>query len=162
MSRRLARETALKILFQVDVGRVPVEEAIVNTLASVDEGAEVSGFASELARGAAARLAEIDRLLGMFAVDWPVERMANIDRNILRLAVYELLLVPDVPASVTVNEAVELAKRYGDADSAKFVNGILGNLVRQLSGRRRKQGQEAESPAPDGVSPEGPEDGSGR
>ncbi|HHW14195.1 MAG TPA: transcription antitermination factor NusB [Firmicutes bacterium] len=160
MSRRLARETALKILFQVDVGRIPVEEAIANTLATVDEGPEISGFASELARGAAGRLAEIDRLLSVFAVDWPVERMANIDRNILRLAVYELLLVPDVPASVTVNEAVELAKRYGDADSAKFVNGILGNLVRQLSGRRR--GRREGSSAPGESPPAGPGDGTGR
>ena len=160
MSRRLARETALKILFQVDVGRIPVEEAIANTLATVDEGPEVSGFASELARGAAGRLAEIDRLLSVFAVDWPVERMANIDRNILRLAVYELLLVPDVPASVTVNEAVELAKRYGDADSAKFVNGILGNLVRQLSGRRR--GRREGSSAPGESPPAGPGDETGR
>jgi N utilization substance protein B len=140
MSRRLARETALKILFQVDVGRIPVEEAIVNTLESVEGETEVSDFAAQLAKGTASRRAEIDRLLGVFAVDWPVERMANIDRNILRLAVYELLLVPDVPTSVTVNEAVELAKKYGDANSAKFVNGILGNLVRQLSAPRAGRG----------------------
>lgn len=140
MSRRLARETALKVLFQVDVGRVPVAEAIANTLASEETKPEVAEFATQLSRGTAERRAEIDRLLGVFAVDWPVERMANIDRNILRLAVYELLLVPDVPASVTVNEAVELAKRYGDANSAKFVNGILGNLVRQLSGPRAADG----------------------
>lgn len=113
-----------------------MDEAVEHTLANTEGGPEVAGFASQLARGTAERLSEIDRLLGVFAVDWPVERMANIDRNILRLAVYELLLVPDVPASVTVNEAVELAKRYGDANSAKFVNGILGNLVRQLSAPR--------------------------
>lgn len=155
MSRRLARETALKILFQVDVGRIPVEEAAANTLASADGEFDVPEFAVQLARGTAERLTEIDRLLGMFAVDWPVERMANIDRNILRLAVFELLLVPDVPASVTVNEAVELAKRYGDANSAKFVNGILGNLVRQLSAPRTGQevraaaGPPAEEPPTD-------------
>ncbi|MDI6870027.1 MAG: transcription antitermination factor NusB [Bacillota bacterium] len=154
MSRRLARETALKILFQVDVGRVPVEEAVANTLTSVGGETEVPEFAIQLARGTAERLAEIDRLLGVFAVDWPVERMANIDRNILRLAVYELLLVPDVPASVTVNEAVELAKRYGDANSAKFVNGILGNLVRHLSTPRAGQGQPALAGRPPGKSEE--------
>lgn len=154
MSRRLARETALKILFQVDVGRISVEEAIANTVESVETELEVSEFAAQLAKGTAERRAEIDRLLGVFAVDWPVERMANIDRNILRLAVYELLLVPDVPTSVTVNEAVELAKRYGDANSAKFVNGILGNLVRQLSGPREvhtpETGLEAGPPGTDG------------
>jgi N utilization substance protein B len=139
MSRRLARETALKILFQVDVGRMPVEEAIANTTEQPDVSAEAAEFAAQLARGTTGRRGEIDRLLSVFAVDWPVERMANIDRNILRLAVYELLLVPDVPTSVTVNEAVELAKRYGDAQSPKFVNGILGNLVRQLSAARRER-----------------------
>ncbi|MGE5552782.1 MAG: transcription antitermination factor NusB [Betaproteobacteria bacterium] len=155
MSRRLAREIALKILFQVDVGRVPVEEAIANIGVSIGEEVAVPEFAAQLARGTAGRLPEIDRLLGVFAVDWPVERMANIDRNILRLAVYELLLVPDVPASVTVNEAVELAKRYGDANSAKFVNGILGNLVRQLSTARQGQLQSTLSEDPSGEG-EGP------
>lgn len=137
MSRRLARETALKILFQVDVGRLSVDEALDNTREEFDPSDDVWRFAVELVRGTAAKLSEIDRLLTMFSKDWQVDRMANIDRNILRLAVYELLLVPDVPASVTVNEAVELAKRYGDADSAKFVNGILGNVVRQLSQANR-------------------------
>ncbi|MGE5507112.1 MAG: transcription antitermination factor NusB [Chitinophagales bacterium] len=155
MSRRLARETALKILFQVDVGRAPVEEAIANTVEQPEVSAEAAQFAAELARGTAERRSEIDRLLSMFAVDWPVERMANIDRNILRLAVYELLLVPDVPASVTVNEAVELAKRYGDAQSPKFVNGILGNLVRQLSAARRERQPEFVETGP-GVSEEPP------
>lgn len=149
MSRRLARETALKILFQVDVGRIPIAEAVEHTLAATEGGQEAGEFAAQLARGTAERLDEIDRLLGVFAVDWPVERMANIDRNILRLAVYELILVPDVPASVTVNEAVELAKRYGDANSAKFVNGILGNLVRQLSTPRGGQTPAAGPPGAD-------------
>jgi N utilization substance protein B len=133
MSRRLARETALKILFQVDVGRLTVDEALENTHEEFKLSDSVWDFTVDLVKGTAGKLAEIDRLLSVFSKDWQVERMANIDRNILRLAVYELLLVPDVPASVTVNEAVELAKRYGDADSAKFVNGILGNVLRQLS-----------------------------
>jgi N utilization substance protein B len=150
MSRRLARETALKILFQVDLGRIGVEEAIANTLASLGGEGEVLEFAAQLARGAAERRPEIDRLLGVFAVDWPVDRMATIDRNTLRLAVYELLLVPDIPASVTVNEAVELAKRYGDANSAKFVNGILGNLVRQLSTLRTGESQPTLAGGPPG------------
>ncbi|MDI3281073.1 MAG: transcription antitermination factor NusB, partial [Bacillota bacterium] len=74
---------------------------------------------------------KIDRVISQYAIDWHLDRMANIDRNILRLAVYELLFLPDVPASVSVNEAVELAKKYGDVNSPRFINGILGNVVRQ-------------------------------
>ncbi len=87
-------------------------------------------FARELAAGALAHRDESDRS-SQLAVDWTVERMATIDRNILRMAVYEIFHRPDIPDSVAVNEAVELAKKYGEAESGKFVNGILGEIVRR-------------------------------
>ncbi|HYH03368.1 MAG TPA: transcription antitermination factor NusB, partial [Bacillota bacterium] len=71
--------------------------------------------------------------IAKFAREWTLERMANTDRNILRMALFELTFLKDIPPSVTVNEAVELAKRYGDAESGKFVNGILGEMIRASS-----------------------------
>ncbi len=132
MSRHKAREVALKALFQIDVGRIPVERAIEAALAEEAPAPEAGGFARGLVMGTAERLAEIDGVLRQFSVGWSVPRMANIDRNILRLAVYEILHVPEIPASVSVNEAVELAKQYGDENSRRFINGILGNVVRSL------------------------------
>ncbi|MCL4516376.1 MAG: transcription antitermination factor NusB [Firmicutes bacterium] len=130
MSRRNARETALKILFQIDVGKMGVEEALAAGREVFELAESSSDFTEGLVWGAFNHLQELDGLIEEFSIDWPMARMASIDRNILRLAVYEILYVGDIPASVSVNEAVELAKRYGNADSGKFVNGILGNVVR--------------------------------
>ena len=76
---------------------------------------------------------KIDQLIEQYSKDWKLDRMAAVDRNLLRLAIYEILYMPDIPSAVSINEAVELAKIYGSDESAKFVNGILGNLVRQLN-----------------------------
>lgn len=130
LSRRNARETALKILFQIDVGKMGVEEALAAGREVFELAESSSDFTEGLVWGAFNHLQELDGLIEEFSIDWPMARMASIDRNILRLAVYEILYVGDIPASVSVNEAVELAKRYGNADSGKFVNGILGNVVR--------------------------------
>lgn len=130
MSRRLAREAALRVLFQVEVGHSDVQEAIRYNASELglDEGGR--SFAASLCLGTLEHRAEIDRVIEEYAVDWRVERMPYVDRNILRMAVYELLYGDGVPASVAVNEAVELAKVYGDRDSGRFINGILGNVVR--------------------------------
>lgn len=130
MSRRAAREMALKILFQVDVGKVKPEAAVQAVLGDAGLSPGAKEFALELAQGALNHMLEIDGIVAGLSVDWSLERMANTDRNVLRIAVYELLHQADVPPAVAVNEAVRLAKRYGDAESGKFVNGILGSLVR--------------------------------
>jgi N utilization substance protein B len=132
MSRKRAREIAFKILFQADVGRNPWQEVLPRTLDEVKLPEKSSEFLSASVKGTIAHLKEIDGVITKYAVDWRLERMANTDRNVLRLAVHELLYMPDIPASVTANEAVELAKRYGDEESGRFVNGILGNIVRQV------------------------------
>ena len=101
--------------------------------------AEARSFLGEIVRGALEHQPEVDRLLTHYSVEWPLARMASTDRNILRLAVYELLYRSDIPVEVTVNEAVELAKRFGDDDSGKFVNGVLGTIInefRSLVGRQ--------------------------
>lgn len=132
MSRKRARELAFKILFQADVGRNPWQEVLPRTLAETNLPEKSSEFLGSTVKGTVAHLKEIDAIITKYAVDWRLDRMANTDRNILRLAVHELLYMPEIPASVTASEAVELAKRYGDDESGRFVNGILGNVVRQM------------------------------
>lgn len=132
MSRHKAREVALKALFQIDVGKIPAGRAMEAALAEASVSPEAEQFARDLLKGTVERLAEIDGVLQQFSVGWSVPRMANIDRNILRLAIYEILHLPEIPASVSVDEAVELAKHYGDENSRRFINGILGNVVRSL------------------------------
>ncbi|KJS17434.1 MAG: nitrogen utilization protein B [Peptococcaceae bacterium BRH_c4b] len=129
MGRRQSREVALQALFQVDVGKADPEYA-VNYLA-LDGGARKDDidFARELVMGTLANLQEIDRIIALFSKDWQMERMARVDRNIMRISVYELMHRDDIPPGVSVNEAVELAKLFGGEDSAKFVNGILGQVV---------------------------------
>ncbi len=130
MSRRLAREAALRVLFQVEVGRDEVDAAIAYNASELDLDEKALRFMEKLVRGVIKHLAELDDLLNSYAVDWTVERMAYVDRNVLRLAAFEMLYDDETPAGVAINEAVELAKRYGTDDSGKFVNGILGNIAR--------------------------------
>lgn len=132
MSRRRAREMALKVLFQVDVGGADPQSALRYHAAEDGLAGSDLRFAQELVEGVHARRPELDAWVERFALDWRVTRMAGTDRNILRLAIFELLYRPDVPPSVAVNEAVELAKVYGDADSGRFVNGVLGAVLRTV------------------------------
>jgi len=89
---------------------------------------EISEFASFLVLGVSKNRDFIDSLLTKYATNWQVQRMAAIDRNVMRLATFELLFAPDIPPKVSINEAIELAKKYGDKDSGKFVNGILDKI----------------------------------
>lgn len=130
MSRRLAREAALRVLFQVEVGRDDVDAAIAYNASELALDEKDLRFTEKLVRGVVKHRAELDKLLNSYAVDWTVERMAYVDRNVLRLAAFEMLYDDETPASVAINEAVELAKRYGTDESGKFVNGILGNIAR--------------------------------
>lgn len=130
--RRSGRQLALRTLFQIDVGRMSPEEAFSLAAPSEKLGAETQAFARELVEKTVQHQAHIDQLIERCARGWTLERMANVDRNVLRLAICELLYLPDIPPSVTVDEAVELAKKYSTGESGRFVNGILGNLVRHL------------------------------
>lgn len=138
VGRRRAREAALQILYQSEVGRTGVHEAIVSYWPSRDPddgvGEELRTFANGLARGTIERLAEIDQKLAQHATNWRVERMAVIDRLVLRLAVYELLTEEGTPAKVIINEALELARTFSGDDAVAFVNGVL-DAVRKDLGR---------------------------
>jgi N utilization substance protein B len=133
-SRRKAREAALQLLYELDVSGNPIESAIDEyfRLLGADADAETRAFAKELVVGCMARVEEIDTKIREISKHWRIERMARVDRNVMRLAVYELLALPDVPRSVTLNEAVELAKRFGDENSPSFVNGVLDRIAGEL------------------------------
>jgi transcription antitermination protein NusB len=118
--RRAARRTAFFLLYQLDVTGQP--------LGSLYEG-EIDTYARELAEGVEARAAEFDAVMSAAATDWPAERLGTVERNVLRIALYEL----DeelVPAEVAIDEAIRLAKRYATEDAARLINGILGHVVR--------------------------------
>jgi len=130
MRRRLAREVALMALFQLDTRAQPLDMALAFAVGLGGDDA-VAAFAKELARGVLDSLGRLDAAIAEHATGWSVGRMPVVDRNILRLGCYELLCVPDQPAAVAISEAVELAKKYGSADSARFINGVLGAIARQ-------------------------------
>lgn len=140
MSRRLARETALQVLFERDLSKETLITAeIVERWATEFVVPEASKtFAQELVDGTIAHQDEIDQTIASIAQDWTLSRMANVDRNVMRLATYEILFCPDIPGRVSLNEAIELAKRFGGEESAKFVNGILDRVVASISKVERK------------------------
>lgn len=133
--RRSGRELAFRLLFQLDVGGGTPSEVFEVAREASEASSEVWVFAVQLARGAWQERASIDPLIERFASGWTIDRMANADRNLLRLALYEILFRSEIPASVSINEAVELAKEYSTADSARFINGILGSVVRERAAR---------------------------
>lgn len=128
--RRGSRKIALEVLYEQDLSARPLEDILRR-----HAGDPSYDFAAGLVRGVLGHQAEIDALLERYAEDWRVERMPVVDRNLLRLGVFELLYLADVPAAVTINEAVELAKRYSTEDSSRFVNGILGRIAEKESSR---------------------------
>lgn len=134
MSRRRTRERALQVLFEVDVGRQGLEAALERMRADVTDSEWE--YLRAVCTGVWTSRAEIDRTIAALTTDWPLERLANTDRTVLRLAAYELLHT-DTPPQVVINEAVELAKRYGTEDSGRFVNGVLGAIARRRAPQAR-------------------------
>lgn len=130
MTRRAAREEAFKIIFQIDLGKNPWKEVLSRNLRDSELSEEGKIFLKQLVEGTMTHLTEIDAEIIKYAQDWKIDRMLSTDRNILRMALYELKYLDEIPVGATVNEAVELAKIYGDDDSARFINGILGNIIR--------------------------------
>lgn len=138
--RRRAREEAIKALYEIDLNPGPAE-VVINRPRTGEQrvSGAVRAFAVELVNGVLGNREEIDSSVVRFANRQRLDRMAVVDRNILRLAAYELLFRPDIPVEATLNEAVELAALFGDAETASFVNGLLDRLVREMDIRNRKQ-----------------------
>lgn len=129
-TRREARELALRMLFELDLGRQEPNGVIASALAqSPLEGAN-RDLAEALVRGTLAHQSEIDETVSALSTDWALDRQAAVDRNILRMSAFEMLYRPEAPLATIVNEAVELAKKYSTAESGRFVNGVLGAMSR--------------------------------
>jgi transcription antitermination factor NusB len=144
--RTRSREFALQVLYEFDVAAPELDDALQDfwldrsdlALSNTEKEAmeqdkqepEIREYTERLVRGTLEKLSAIDPTIERYAENWAMGRMACVDRNILRLAAYEMLFVEEIPVKVAINEAVELAKRYGEADSSKFVNGILDRIAK--------------------------------
>lgn len=137
--RRRARIAALQALYEADTSDHLPQESLLRILAEEQIAQAPADFARELIEGVLAKRDEIDRTIADAAPAWPVDQLAAIDRNILRLAIREMLGDNGTPVSVVINEAVELAKSFGSEKSASFVNGVLGTIARQQNGSQSNQ-----------------------
>ena len=136
-NRHLARSIVLQTLYEWDFRKFSSAEAMNLLKRNIDEfasGLSDSAFLSELLSHILSKLEDLDRIIGKAAPDWPIEKISIIDRNVLRLGLFELLFADkeDVPAKVAINEAIELAKTFGGENSGKFVNGVLGSIYKEL------------------------------
>lgn len=127
--RHRARITALQALFEIDCAHHKPAAVIERRLHDAPLPEAGADFARDLVQGVSAHREQLDLLVGRYAPEWPVDQIAIIDRNILRMAIYEILMCDDTPVKVAINEAVELAKEFGSDSSGRFVNGVLGSLV---------------------------------
>lgn len=128
MSRRKARDIALKVLFQVDLVKAEPDEAMEYLLQESGLAGKDAEFSKQLVEGALARMEEIDQWISRFSPEWPLNRMGTIDRNLLRLATFEILQGEETHPVIVIDEAVELAKKYGDDHSKSFINAILDRI----------------------------------
>lgn len=136
--RTKARECALKILYAIDITGDDPKKCIDTFWKNHEEiDREAETFANSLVLGVSNNKEAIDKLLSSHTTNWQLKRMAVIDRNILRFAAFELLYMEEIPPKVSINEAIDIAKRYGDNDSGKFVNGILDS-INKSSGKKSK------------------------
>ena len=126
--RRKSRELALQMLFQIDLGNLTLESCKRDFLEEQEDAPDIKLFAYELAKGTCDNLTKLDALIMERLQNWDMERIATVDRNILRFASYELLFCPEIPVAVTINEAIEIAKEYSGLESGKFVNGVLDKI----------------------------------
>ena len=132
-TRRKSRELTMQMLFQGDLGKQTPDEVRALFWSSRDDvDAETRGFAEDLYRVAAVRQPEIDALIESHAQNWRLERMAVVDRNLLRAAVAEMLGYPNTPAAIIINESLEIARRYAAPESVQFLNGVLDAIARTV------------------------------
>jgi len=142
MKRRLAREITVQSLYQMEMNEVNAEQAVAMLIeeaqhdnesnVKLENAAELTRFVKELVGGILERKNDIDALLSDFLKGWQVDRLSRVDKQILRLAAFEMVFRDNVPPKVAVNEAIELAKHFGTDESGKFVNGVLGKMIKEL------------------------------
>jgi N utilization substance protein B len=135
-ARHKAREVALQVLYEIDaVGHNP-EEAIINILSRIEVTEDITVFARDLVTGVIKNREQLDQNIRDFAPAWPLDQISIVDRNILRLAIFEILHDNRIPVKVAINEAVELAKTFGSNNSSRFVNGVLGSVSSLVSNKK--------------------------
>jgi N utilization substance protein B len=142
MKRRLAREIAVQSLYQMEMNEVTAGDAVNMLVDEVNEENEIEASAADVSRidehvrelvnGVTEHKAAIDDMLQHYLTGWQVDRLSRVDRQILRLACFELVFRNDVPPKAAINEAIELAKHFGTEESGKFVNGVLGRLLQEI------------------------------
>ena len=130
--RRKARALALQVLFEVDSSNHPPGTVLEQRLEASPLTEDLGGFAQRLIFGVLQHRADLDRMIARFAPEWPVAQMALVDRNVLRLALWEFAIGRETPVRVAINEAVEVAKVFGSESSPRFVNGVLGSLAEHV------------------------------
>ena len=136
LRRHQARVLALQILYEVDLAGHPVEEVLPRTLETEEAPPELGAHVTRLVEGATAAKEELDAMLAAAAPALPIAQLPLVDRNVLRIAIYELTREPGVPGKVAINEAVEIAKRFGGPNSSKFVNGVLRTILERVTAAR--------------------------
>lgn len=144
-NRHLGRIVALQTLYEQDFRRevndpgLDLEDVLARNIARYEETIEDKAFIENLVRGVAKKETELDDIIRPVAPEWPIEQIARMDRVILRIGVYELLFEDSVPPKVVINEAVELAKAFGGDNSSKFINGVLGTILRNQEAEKSKK-----------------------
>ena len=126
--RTLARECALKILYRIEISKESVSASLKDFWSVEQVNKEVKDFTNSLVKGTCENLSKIDEAISKYADNWELKRIAVVDKNVLRMGIFQLLYRDDIPPKVSINEAIDLAKKYGDVDSGKFVNGILDKV----------------------------------
>ena len=134
-NRHLSRTIAMQTLYQWDFNgaqKKNFEKLLEHNLAEFAPGFDDEGFAKHLIDGVIKSKKEIDELIKKYATEWPIEQITIVDRNILRIGIFELKFDPEIPSKVAINEAIEVAKTYGGESSGKFVNGVLGAIYKEM------------------------------
>jgi N utilization substance protein B len=144
-NRHLGRIVALQTLYEQDFRRevedpgLDLEDVLARNISRYEETIEDKAFIENLVRGVSGKETELDAIIRPVAPEWPIEQIARMDRVILRIGVYELLFEDSVPPKVVINEAVELAKAFGGDNSSKFINGVLGTVLRNQEAETAKK-----------------------
>jgi N utilization substance protein B len=137
-ARRRARRVTLEVLYEYDIAQHPPGEILQRRLEANQIDSSGAEFASHLVQGTIHFLDSMDVLIARYAPEWPLDQMAVIDRNILRIAIFEFIASDETPVKVAINEAVELAKTYGSDSAPRFINGVLGTLAEQIPDLRKE------------------------
>ena len=135
--RRKARSIALQVLYEVDCTTHAIDDVVYHRMADANLSTALQVFVEQLVRGTLAYQPALDETIHQHAPEWPFEQMAIVDRNILRMAIWEFTLSDETPTKVAINEAVELAKRFGSDSAPAFINGVLGTLAAKEHDLRR-------------------------